>query len=215
MWWIICKFVPSQYPEWAAILGFTWWWHNISENSILAASSLLHLWAEQRRRGCCHVSRTRNGKVYLVRILIFFFDSLLNNILWQVTRPRKTRAHTQKRMDRDTLSCELLISSTGRTLCRVEIFWHVVIFGGIVIAMVILGSFKGIEFIWFQLPELINALKWNLSKSRVGWNFTDFYELTISSILCRCILITVNTYLWAAFRTLVPLEFWFAILQVH
>ena len=34
-----------------------------------------------------------------------------------------------------------------------EIFCHVAVFEGIIIAMVILGGFKGVEFIWLQLPE--------------------------------------------------------------
>lgn len=59
----------------------------------------------------------------------------------------------------------------------VEIFWHVVIFGGIIIAMVILGSFKGVELIGLQLSELINALKWNLSVKRLIASVTNFYEV--------------------------------------
>lgn len=89
--------------------------------NILAASFALFVSGAETWR-LVLLLQAREWKSLFSSLSHFFFDSLLNNILLQVTGPRETTACTQKKMDRGyivslTLSCELLISCTGRTVC--------------------------------------------------------------------------------------------------
>ena len=80
------------------------------------------------------------------------------------------------------------------------------------------------HFRWLQgswvFSYLTRLMLWNeiFSSLWLKFHVTDFYKITYS--LSHFILMyvdNVNTYmgLWATFRTLVPLEFWDSMLQVH